>query len=148
MYYFNDVTLNIGCHRSCPISAMTQRVSEEPQSRVWIRGCRVQRGLRVTFGGGGGLRAAFRGGVRQGVRVEGACSSVGNCWKELGMGSTLKHLWNWEVVRVWSEVVRGRPVFHSENILEFFQLQPWTPLAFFGLQLPLSSGDTSEYFLF
>ena len=35
-----------------------------------------------------------------GVRVEGACSSVGNCWKGLRIRSTLKHLWNWEVVRV------------------------------------------------
>ena len=44
--------------------------------------------------------------------------------------------------------VRGQPVFHSENILEFFQLQPWTPLVFFGLQLPLSSRDALEYFHF
>ena len=50
----------------------------------------------------------------------------------------------------WTEVptVRGWPVFHSENISEFFQLQPWTPSAFFRLQLPLSSRDASEYFLF
>ena len=33
--------------------------------------------------------------------------------------------------------VRGRPVFHSKNISESFQLQ-----------LPPSSGDTSEHFLF
>ena len=32
--------------------------------------------------------------------MEGACSSVGDCWKGLGIGSTLKHLWNWEVVGV------------------------------------------------
>ena len=44
--------------------------------------------------------------------------------------------------------VRGRPVFCSENILEFFQLSPRTPSAFFGLQPPLSSRDTSEYFSF
>ena len=44
--------------------------------------------------------------------------------------------------------VRGRPVFCSENISEFFQLRPWTPSAFFGLRPPLSSGDTSEYFSF
>ena len=48
----------------------------------------------------------------------------------------------------WHVIVRGRPVFCSKNILEFFQLQPQTPLAFFRLCLPLSSGDTLEYFLF
>ena len=46
------------------------------------------------------------------------------------------------------ETVSRRPVFHSENISEFFQLRLQTSLAFFGLQPPLSSGDTSEYFLF
>ena len=45
-------------------------------------------------------------------------------------------------------IVRGRPVFCSEDILESFQLRPQTPLAFFGLRPPPSSGDTSEYFLF
>ena len=44
--------------------------------------------------------------------------------------------------------VRGQPVFCSKNISEFIQLRPWTPSAFFGLQPPLSSGDTLEYFLF
>ena len=44
--------------------------------------------------------------------------------------------------------VRGRPVFHSKNISEFFQLRPQTPSAFFGLRPPLSSRDTSEYFSF
>ena len=39
--------------------------------------------------------------------------------------------------------VRGRPVFHSKNILEFFQLWPQTSSAFFRLWPPLSSGDTS-----
>ena len=43
---------------------------------------------------------AFGGGIRQGVGVEGACSSVGDCQKGLRVGSTLKCLWNWEVVRV------------------------------------------------
>ena len=41
--------------------------------------------------------------------------------------------------------VRGWHVFHSENILEFFQLQPQTPLVFFGLWPPPSSRDASEY---
>ena len=91
MYYFNDVTFNIGCHRSCPISATTWRVSEECQRRVWIGGCRVWRGLWATFGGG----------VGWGVRVEGVGGSVGDCWKGLGIRSTLKCLQNLEVVRVW-----------------------------------------------
>ena len=47
-----------------------------------------------------------------------------------------------------TDFVRGWPVFCSENISEFFQLQPQTPSAFFGLQQPPSSRDTSEYFLF
>ena len=75
---------------------MAQRVSVG----VEFGGCGVQRGLQVTFGGGGGLGAAFGGGVRKGVRVEGACSSIGNCWKGLGIGSTSKRLWNWEAVGV------------------------------------------------
>ena len=29
--------------------------------------------------------------------------------------------------------VRGRPVFRSEAVLEFYQLRPWTPSAFLGL---------------
>ena len=32
--------------------------------------------------------------------MEGAYGSVGDCWKGLGIGSTPKHLWNWEVVGV------------------------------------------------
>ena len=45
--------------------------------------------------------------------MEGACGSVGDCWKGLGIGSLLKHLQNWEVVRVQempkvSEVGVGR----------------------------------------
>ena len=32
--------------------------------------------------------------------MEGACSSIGDCWKGLGIGSTSKHLWNWEAVGV------------------------------------------------
>ena len=59
----------------------------------------VWRGLWATFGGGGGLGVIFRGGVRQGVGVEGACSSVGDCWKGLGI-STPKCLWNSEAVGV------------------------------------------------
>ena len=34
------------------------------------------------------------------VRVEGAHGSVGDCWKGLGIGSALKHLYNWEAVGV------------------------------------------------
>ena len=34
------------------------------------------------------------------VRVEGVCSSAGDCWKGLRIRSTLKHLWNSEAVRV------------------------------------------------
>ena len=79
---------------------MAWRVSEECQSGVQIGGCGVQRGLLVTFRGGGGLRAAFGGGVGRGVGVEGVCSNVGDCWKKLGIGSTLKHLQNWEAARV------------------------------------------------
>ena len=30
--------------------------------------------------------------------MEGAHGSVGDCWKGLGIGSTPKHLWNWEAV--------------------------------------------------
>ena len=32
--------------------------------------------------------------------MEGVCGSVGNCWKGLGVGRTLKHFWNWKAVRV------------------------------------------------
>ena len=32
--------------------------------------------------------------------MEGAHGSVGDCWKGLGVGRTLKCFWNWEVVRV------------------------------------------------
>ena len=32
--------------------------------------------------------------------MEGACGSVGDCWKGLRVGRTLKHFWNWEVVGV------------------------------------------------
>ena len=79
---------------------MTWRVSEEHQSGVQIGGYGFRRGLRATFGGGGGLKAIYGGGVRQGVGVEGVCSSVGDCWKGLRMRSTLKCLWNSEAVRV------------------------------------------------
>ena len=44
--------------------------------------------------------AAFGGGVRWGVGVERAHGSVRDCWKGLGIGSTPKHLWNWEAVGV------------------------------------------------
>ena len=50
--------------------------------------------------------------------------------------------------RCWWESVRGWPPFHSKSVLKFFQLQPQTPLAFFGLQPPPSSRDALEYFLF
>ena len=61
----------------------------------------------------GGLRAAFRRGVRREVGVEGMCGSVGDCWKGLRIGSALKCLWNSEVVGVQrvlkvSEVRVGR----------------------------------------
>ena len=48
---------------------------------------------------------------------------------------------------LWGSV-RGWPVFRSKSILEFFQLQPRTPSAFFRLWLPPSFGDALEYFLF
>ena len=48
----------------------------------------------------------------------------------------------------YATLVRGWPVFHSQNISESFQLWPQTPSAFFRLWLPPSSGDTLEYFLF
>ena len=32
--------------------------------------------------------------------MEGAHGGVGDCWKRLGVGRTLKCFWNWEVVRV------------------------------------------------
>ena len=90
---------------------------------------RVQspRGLWATFRGGGGLRAVFRGGVGWGVRVEGVCSSIGDCWKRLGIGSTSKCLWNSEAVGVWrmlevSEVGVGKTLrcFQSGK-----QVIPW-----------------------
>ena len=100
-YYFNDVTLNIGCHGSCPISVMIWRVSEEHQSGVWIGGYGVRRGLWATLGQDGGLGAIFGGGVGWGVGIEGACRSVGDCWKGLRIRSTLKCLQNSEAVGVW-----------------------------------------------
>ena len=45
-------------------------------------------------------------------------------------------------------VVRGQPVFHSEAVSEFCQLQPRTPSAFLRLRAPPSSGDASKDFLF
>ena len=56
---------------------MAWRVSEEHWSRVWIRGCGVQRGLQVTFGGGGGLGAAFGRGVGQEVGVRESAVALG-----------------------------------------------------------------------
>ena len=44
--------------------------------------------------------------------------------------------------------VRGWPVFHSKAVSEFCQLRPQTPSAFFRLQPPPSSRDTSQHFLF
>ena len=32
--------------------------------------------------------------------MEGAHGSIRGCWKGFGIGSPLKHLWNWEAVRV------------------------------------------------
>ena len=63
--------------------------------RVWSL-----KSLRATFGGGGGLGVIFGGSVGWGVRVEGARSSVGDCWKGLGIRSTPECLWNLEVVGV------------------------------------------------
>ena len=132
--------------RSHPISTMAQRVSEEHRTGVWIGGCGIWRGLWVTFGGGGALRAAFRVGVRWGVRMEGECGCVGDCWKGLGIGSTSKCLWNWEAVGVQrmpkvSEVGVGKTPqdsFGAENrsspditpplaccILEAWEIREW-----------------------
>ena len=127
-YYFNDATLNIGCCRSCPISAMTWRVSKECWSRVHIRG---YSGLQATFGIDGGLRAIFGGGVRWGVGVEGVCSSVGDCWKGLRIRSTPKCLWNLEAVRVQrmlkvSEVRVGKTLRCSQSGK---QVVPWHQVA-------------------
>ena len=99
-YCLNDPTLNIRCYGSHPNSIIAWRVSKECWSRVQIGRCEIQRGLRVTFGGGGGLRVAFGRGVGREVRVEGMCHSVGACWKGLGIGSTSKCLWNSEAVGV------------------------------------------------
>ena len=130
MYCLNNLTLNIGCCGSRLISAMAQRVSEECWSRVWIRGCGIWRGLRVSFGGGGGLGAAIGEDVGRGVGVEGTCGSIGDCWKGLGIGSTLKCLWNSEAVGVWrmpkvSKVGVGRTprCFRSGK-----QVIPWQSL--------------------
>ena len=60
MYYSNEATLNIKCDRRCSISTPTLRVFQGQQSGGWIRGFGVGRGLRVTFGGGRGLRAALQ----------------------------------------------------------------------------------------
>ena len=92
---------------------MAQRNSKEHQTGLQIRGCGIQRGLQVTFGGGGTLGVAFGGDVGQGVGMEGAHGSIGGCWKGLGIGSPLKHLQNWEAVGVQgmlkvSEVGVGR----------------------------------------
>ena len=73
------MTLNIRCCGHHIISATTQRVSEEHWSGVRIGWYGVRRGLGAIFGGS----------VRQGVGVEGACSSVGDCWKGLRIRSTL-----------------------------------------------------------
>ena len=32
--------------------------------------------------------------------MEGACGSIGDCWKGLRVGRTPKHFWNWEVVGI------------------------------------------------
>ena len=50
--------------------------------------------------GGRGFRVAFGGGIGWGARVEGVHGSVGDCWKGLGIGKTLKCFWNWKVVGV------------------------------------------------
>ena len=157
-YYFNNMTLNIRCRKSRPISATTWRVSEKCQSGVWIGGYGVQKGLRATFRGGGGLIAIFRGGVGWGVGVEEACSSVGDCWKGLGIRSTLKHLQNAEAVRVQrmpkvSKVRVGKTLrcFQSRK-----QVIPWQQsssiLAYIAsnfLVLPISPSITIHiYYIF
>ena len=106
------MTLNIGCHGSHSISTTTLRVSGECWSGVWIRGCRVGRGLWVTFRGGRGLGVAFWGGIGWGAGVEGAHGSVGDCWKGLeaqrmpkvskvGVGNTLRCLQSRKEVAPW-----------------------------------------------
>ena len=42
---------------------------------------------------------------------------------------------------------QGKTPFPLQSVSEFFQLWPWTPLAFFRLSLPPSSRNTLEYFL-
>ena len=74
-------------------------------------------------------------------------------WLGKYVGVTLTHMAKIEeyaahALAKTAHSVRGQPVFRSENISEFFQLQPQTPLAFFGLRLPQSSRDTLEYLLF
>ena len=106
---------------------MAWRISEERQTGLRIRGCGIRRGLQVTFGGGGTLGAAFGGSVWRGVEMEGACSSVGDCWKGLGIGSPLKRLRNWEVVGVWeimkvSEIGVGRTL---RQLQSGKQVIPW-----------------------
>ena len=94
-----------------------------------------------------GLGAAIRRDVGWGVRVEGVYSSIGDCWKGLGIGSPLKCLWNSEAVEVRrmpkvSEVGVGKTpkCFWSEK-----QVIPWyqhyanqTP----KLQAPLKPSNT------
>ena len=43
------------------------------------------------------LEQALEGVVGRGVGMEGVCGSVGDCWKGLGIGSTLKCLPNLEL---------------------------------------------------
>ena len=47
------------------------------------------------------MRGQSGGSVRWGVRVEGVCSNVGDCWKGLRIRSTPKCLQNLEAVGVW-----------------------------------------------
>ena len=92
-----------------------------------LEGAESKEVSRLPFWGGGTLGAAFGGGVGRGVEMEGVCSSVGDCWKGLGIGSPLKHLQNWEVVRVRgmpkvSEVGVGRTL---RQLWSGKQVVPW-----------------------
>ena len=76
------------------------------------------------------------------VGVEGACSSVGDCWKGLGIRSTLKCLWNLEAG--WSlknaEGVRGQSWKNSEMFLEWKTGRPLTDIGWdLGVDIDLGA---------
>ena len=52
--------------------------------------------------------------------MEGVHSRVGDCWKGLGIESTLKHIWKWEAVGVQrmlkvSKVRVGKTLRHLQS---------------------------------